>query len=165
MSYELSGIYSDFSNGGASQTVTLSLYQGIPNSGTATLLASGTFTSDVGLLGVTFGSDVPITAGDTYFVGMSNTGGIGVDMANDAFLVSSAQPAAPGVTYIPADFIRITLAPPPISPTMFLWTTPPGGESCNNAFAAPILQFDGYAKHQQRSGTELQWHHAARPAG
>jgi PEP-CTERM motif len=145
-SYMLSGISSDFSTGETgSQTVTLSLYSGIPNSGSATLLGSGTFASGAGLLGVTFGTDIPITAGDTYFVGLSDTLGIGVDMANAAFLVSSAQPAAPGVTYIPSGFYTDDNA----GTTDFATNIPldntscPGGGSCNNAFAAPILDFYG----------------------
>jgi hypothetical protein len=144
-SYLLSGISSDFSTGGSSQTVTLSFYSGIPNSGSATLLGSGTFSSGAGLLGVTFGSDISITAGDTYFVGLSNTMGIGVDMADAAFLVTSAQPAAPGVTYIPSGFYTDNNA----VTTDFATNIPlddtscPGGGTCNNAFAAPILDFYG----------------------
>jgi hypothetical protein len=145
-SYLLSGISSDFSTGETgSQTVTLSFYSGIPNSGSATLLGTGTFSSGAGLLGVTFGTDIPITAGDTYFVGLSNTLGIGVDMADAAFSVTSAQPAAPGVTYIPSGFYTDDNA----ATTDFATNIPladtscPGGGTCNNAFAAPILDFYG----------------------
>jgi PEP-CTERM motif len=146
VSYELSGIYSDFSTGGSSQTVTLTLYAGIPNSGGATVLGTGTFTSGAGDLGVTFGSDISIVAGDTYFIGLSNTEGIGVNMADAAFSVSSSTPAAPGVTYIPSGFYTddndgtttdfATQIP-------LIDTSCPGGGSCDNAFAAPILNFYG----------------------
>ncbi len=145
-SYQLSGIYSDFSTGETgSQTVTLSFYSGIPDSGSATLLGSGMFTSGAGLLGVTFATDIPVVAGDTYFVGLSNTSGIGVDMADAAFLVSSSEPAAPGVTYIPSGFYSDENG----ATTDFAVNIPlvdtscPGGGSCNNAFAAPILDFYG----------------------
>jgi hypothetical protein len=142
----LSGISSDFSIGGAvGQTVTLSFWSGLPNSG-GTLLDSGTFSSGAGILGVTFGPDIAVTAGDSYFVGLSGTAGIGVDMANAAFLVTGADPVAPGVTYIPSGFYSDY----PAATTDFATNVPlsgpycqPGSETCNNAFAAPILYFQG----------------------
>ena len=147
VSYQLSGITSDFSTGETgSQTVTLSFWLGLPNAG-GTELASGTFTSGAGILGVTFGSNIAITAGDEYFVGLSNTNGIGVDMVQSAFSVTSAQPAAPGVTYIPSGFYSDFTA----GTTDFATNVPladtscPGGGTCNNAFAAPILNFQGIA--------------------
>jgi hypothetical protein len=147
VSYQLSGITSDFSTGETgSQTVTLSFWSGLPDAG-GTELASGTFASGAGILGVTFGSDISIVAGDTYFVGLSNTNGIGVDMVQSAFSVTSANPAAPGVTYIPSGFYSDELA----ATTDFATNIPlidtscPGGESCDNAFAAPILNFQGVA--------------------
>jgi hypothetical protein len=147
VSYQLSGITSDFSTGEiGSQTVTLSFWSGLPNAG-GTELASGTFASGAGILGVTFGTNISIIAGNSYFVGLSNTNGIGVDMVQSAFAVTSAQPAAPGVTYIPSGFYTDGTA----GTTDFATNVPladtscPGGGTCNNAFAAPILNFQGVA--------------------
>jgi hypothetical protein len=147
VSYMLSGITSDFSTGEiGSQTVTLSFWSGLPNAG-GTELAFGTFSSGAGILGVTFATDIPIIAGDEYFVGLSNVDGIGVDMVQSAFSVTSGAPAAPGVTYIPSGFYSDELA----ATTDFATEIPladtscPGGGTCNNAFAAPILNFQGVA--------------------
>jgi hypothetical protein len=145
VSYILTGITSNFSDVGAMQTVTLSIWSGIPPIST-TPLGTGTFTAGYGILGVTFPA-VSITAGDTYFVGLSNTGGIGVDMVDSAFLVTSLHPAAAGVTYIPSGFYTDY----PDASTDFANNVPlygyaPAcGGDCNNAFAAPILNFQGHA--------------------
>jgi hypothetical protein len=141
-SYQLSGISSDFSTGEVgSQTVTLSLYSGIPNTGTATLLGSGTFASGAGLLGVTFGTDISIVAGETYFVGLSNTAGIGVNGVEAAFGVTPSDPVAAGVTYIPSGFYSDELAGTTDFATNIPLNTGAGTE--DNAFAAPIFDFYG----------------------
>jgi hypothetical protein len=141
-SYQLSGISSDFSTGETgSQTVTLSFYSGIPNTGTATLLGSGTFTSGAGLLGVTFGTDISIVAGDTYFIGLSNTAGIGVNGVEAAFGVTPSDPVAAGVTYIPSGFYSDELGGTTDFATNIPLNTGPGTE--DNAFAAPIFDFYG----------------------
>lgn len=141
--YMLTGITSDFSSGNQnSNTVTLDFYSGIPNSGTATLLGSGTFTSGTGVLGVTFGSNIALTSGTTYFVGLVNTGGIGVNMVQSAFSVTSGQPVAPGVTYIPSGFYSdFSTGDTDFNTNSPLVVTSCG---CNNAFAAPILNFQGF---------------------
>jgi hypothetical protein len=137
-SYTLDEILTNFGDGdGLTSTVTLSFYSGIPNSG-GTLLGTESFTSNPGFQGALFGSDISITAGDTYFVGLSNTLGDGLDMVAAAFSVTLAQPAAPGVTYTNGVYTDDNGAT-----TDFNTFFPLVSAGLDNAFAAPILDFDG----------------------
>jgi hypothetical protein len=139
VSYMLSGISVNFSAVGNGDTVTLSFWSGLPSSG-GTELGSGAV-SGGGFQGITFGTDIPVVAGDAYFVGLSPTSGTGVPIAAPAFLVTSATPAAPGVTYIPSGFYIGAAGANFPTNVPLVYTSCPG--DCDNAFAAPIIDFFG----------------------
>jgi hypothetical protein len=82
-SYTLDGINTKFGSGGSTsnQTVTVEVYNGAPSS--ATLLRSASFTALINQFsGGTF-ANLNLLAGQSYFIGFRNVGGLGVNFTND----------------------------------------------------------------------------------
>jgi len=83
-SYTLNGINTKFGSGGSAnnQIVTVEIYNGAPSS--STLLRSASFTALINQFsGGTFAS-LSLLAGQNYFIGFRNVGGLGVNFTNDA---------------------------------------------------------------------------------
>ncbi len=96
---DLAEIATNFGAGlGADRTVTSELFQGVPGQAGTVLLGSVSFPSSVAhgqLGGAPFPAPVPLTAGQLYFIGFLNVGGLGVNVdADNDFQGSLSDPDA-----------------------------------------------------------------------
>ncbi len=88
LSYNLVGVQTKFGSAD-SRTVTVEVYDAFPGSG-GTLLRSAGFTPEANAFAGGEFAPLSLTAGDTYFVGFRNVGGLSVNVTSD-----------PGATNLP----------------------------------------------------------------
>jgi hypothetical protein len=84
-SYLLTGIFTEFATFGTGihQNVTAELYDSDPLGGSASVLASATFTATEGSFVGASIAPIPLTGGHEYFVAFRNVAGLGVDYTTD----------------------------------------------------------------------------------
>jgi hypothetical protein len=81
-SYTLTQIETLFETAGTDRTITFAVFTDRPANG-GTLLGSATFATDEGTLGgPVFTTGIPLVGGTTYFVGLENIDGLGVNQVN-----------------------------------------------------------------------------------
>jgi hypothetical protein len=93
-SYTLTQIETIFDTLGTDRTITFGVYTDRPANG-GTLLGSADFDTSEGTLGgPVFGTGIPITSGTTYFIGLENVDGLGVDQVT--FESTGVEDTPPG---------------------------------------------------------------------
>jgi hypothetical protein len=130
--YLLNQIETVFDTLGTNRTVTFEVFTDRPSNG-GTSLGSATFATSEGTLGgPVFGSPIPITSGTTYFVGIENVSGLGVNQVTfESTGVEGTPPGSvsPGTTWQDADGLKQFATE--------------GCSDTNNWFCKPEIEFLG----------------------
>ena len=126
-SYSLNGIETKFLSGDPDREVTVALYSAEPSSG-GILLRSANFTPAGGTFSEASFTALPLTAGQNYFVGFRNVGGLGVNVTGDSnatalsalhydFYRNGAYDASESGDFTNNPILRFDAAPVPEAPT------------------------------------------------